>query len=199
MAFIAGNFLRMPLVELCQCINGRANLKTGISKANIYWACMLDNLSALPCLRFCEELHVSEETQPPSAPEKHGPSATEIQVELARTRTLLALDRTLLAWVRTSLSLIAFGFTLAKFVHDLIGHGLVVGIDAHYPRHFGVALMILGISGLLAGAFDYWRAVQRLKTSVDMPVWSTSLIMALCIAAIAIFLIVSLLADLKLQ
>ena len=146
-----------------------------------------------------EEPHVSEETHAPSAPEIQRPPASEIQVELARTRTLLALDRTLLAWIRTSLSLLAFGFTLAKFVHDLVGHGLLHGIDTHYPRHFGLSLMILGITGLLAGAFDYWRAVKRLRASVDMPDWSTSLIMSLCIAAIANFLIVSLLADLKLQ
>jgi putative membrane protein len=129
--------------------------------------------------------------------ELHKPAAPEIQVELARTRTLLALDRTLLAWVRTSLSLIAFGFTLAKFVHDLIGNGSLHGIDVHYPRHLGVTLMVLGITGLLAGAFDYWRAVKRLKASVDMPTLSTSLILSLLIAAIGTFLMFNLLADLR--
>jgi putative membrane protein len=131
--------------------------------------------------------------------EIHSTQAQAIQIELARTRTLLALDRTLLAWVRTSLSLIAFGFTLAKFVHELIGNGTLHGMDAHYPRHLGITLMLLGIAGLLAGAFDYWHAVKRLKSSVDMPVWSTSLILSLFIAAIGMFLMVSLLSDLKLN
>jgi len=131
--------------------------------------------------------------------EIHKPTAPEIQVELARVRTLLALDRTLLAWIRTSLSLIAFGFTLAKFVHQLVGDGALHAIDVHYPRHLGVALMILGIVGLLAGAYDYWQAVKRLRGSVDMPGWSTSLLIALFIAAIGAFLILSLLADLDLK
>jgi putative membrane protein len=132
---------------------------------------------------------VTEEIQKLSAP--------EVQVELARTRTLLALDRTLLAWVRTSISLIAFGFTLAKFVHDLITNGALHGMDVNYPRHVGIVLMVLGITGLLGGAYDHWRSVKRLRTSVDMPVFSVALLVALFLAAIGLLLMISLISDLS--
>jgi putative membrane protein len=126
-------------------------------------------------------------------------SAQEIQVELARTRTLLALDRTLLAWVRTSISLIAFGFTLAKFVHDLILSGSLHGVDAHYPRHLGITLMVLGIAGLLGGAYDHWRSVKRLKSATDMSLCSTALVVTLFLAVIGVLLMISLVSDLNRQ
>jgi putative membrane protein len=123
--------------------------------------------------------------------------AQEIQIELARTRTLLAMDRTLLAWVRTSISLTAFGFALAKIVHQLIQHGTLTGSNADYPKHIGIILMVLGITGLLGGAFDYWQSVRRLKKSVIMPSYSTALIVALLLACISASLMVCLIGELN--
>lgn len=124
------------------------------------------------------------------------PSYQDIQVEMARTRTLLALDRTLLAWVRTSLTLSAFGFTLAKFVHDLIAAGTLHLMDAKYPREFGIALMTLGIVGLLAGAFDHWRSVKRLQPTLHISFWSPSLIVALILAVLSAFVMTSIVSNL---
>ena len=126
-------------------------------------------------------------------------SIQEAQVEMARTRTVLALDRTLLAWVRTALSLIAFGFTLGRFVHDLIVAGTLHGIEAQYPRMLGVTLMVLGILALLAGAFDHWRSVKRLNVAVTMSVWSASLIVAIIIAIMGTLLMINLVTDLSPQ
>ncbi|NLF32655.1 MAG: DUF202 domain-containing protein, partial [Planctomycetes bacterium] len=39
--------------------------------------------------------------------------------DLAIQRTVLAAERTLLAWTRTSLALVAFGFTIYKFLQYL--------------------------------------------------------------------------------
>lgn len=125
------------------------------------------------------------------------PSAQDIQVELARTRTLLALDRTLLAWIRTSLTLIAFGFTLAKFVHDLIAIGSLHLIDAKYPRELGITLMVLGIIGLLAGAIDYWRSARRLSGTISVSYWSASLVVSLIVALVSIYIVSSLLTNLR--
>lgn len=134
----------------------------------------------------------------PLAETTDAPQKRDLGTELARSRTLLAMDRTLLAWVRTSLSLIAFGFTLAKFVHDLISTGHVHGMDVHYPRHLGVLLMVLGIGGLLGGAAEHYFAVKRLKKDFEISAWSTSLTVATVVAVIAIFLMVNLLSDLNL-
>ncbi len=131
---------------------------------------------------------MSEEIQVPA-----GPS----QLEMARTRTLLAMDRTLLAWVRTSISLCAFGFTLAKFVHSLILTGSLQGTNAAYPKHLGLVLMTLGILGLLGGAFDYWRSMNRLKKMVDMPTATTALLVSLVLAGISISLMACLIHDLN--
>jgi len=123
--------------------------------------------------------------------------AGESQLEMARMRTLLAMDRTLLAWVRTSISLCAFGFTLAKFVHVLIQNGSLQGTNAAYPKHLGLVLMLLGVSGLLGGAFDYWRSINRLKKMVDMPTATTALIVSLLLAFISVSLMICLIRDLN--
>lgn len=129
--------------------------------------------------------------------EVHPQTVQQIQTELARTRTVLAMDRTLLAWVRTSLSLIAFGFTLAKFVHDLIVSGALHSANSASPRHLGISLMFLGIIGLLGGAYDHHRSVKRLNAAVDISVWSSSLVVALVLAALSTYLMVNLLSNLS--
>ncbi len=125
------------------------------------------------------------------------PSNQDIQLELSRTRTLTALDRTLLAWIRTSLTLIGFGFTLAKFVHELIASGTIHLADSNYPRQLGITLMVLGIVGLFAGAIDYWRSVKALKATTPASYWSASLIVSLIIAIISILVMCSLLTNLR--
>ncbi len=127
------------------------------------------------------------------------PTDREIQIELATTRTLLAMDRTLLAWIRTSLTLIGFGFTLAKLVHDLIANGSLHLMNSKYPREVGIMLMILGIMGLLAGAIDYWRAVKRLSNAAPVSCWSASLVVSLILATVSILVMSNLLANLALS
>ncbi|MBS1954225.1 MAG: DUF202 domain-containing protein [Cyanobacteria bacterium SZAS-4] len=107
------------------------------------------------------------------------------------------MDRTLLAWVRTSLSLIGFGFTLAKFVHDLIVSGSIHGLNSAAPRRLGIALMVLGIGGLLGGAYDYKRSVKQLGGSVDISIWSPSLVVALILAVLSVYLTFNLVSNLS--
>ena|SRR5215471_16329954 len=128
--------------------------------------------------------------------ELNQPSAQEIQLELARIRTLQALETTLLAWVRTSLTLIAFGFTLASFVRDLIAKGYLRG-DEEYPRQLGISMMALGVAGLLGGAFDYVRLVRRLGTGVAVSAWTASLVVTLLVVVISVLLTINLLTHLK--
>jgi uncharacterized membrane protein YidH (DUF202 family) len=123
-------------------------------------------------------------------------SNSNLQVELAKVRTSLALDRTLLAWIRTSLTFITFGFALAKFMAELQreGHFHVFGPEKlDSPKALGLVLMMLGFAGLLGGALDYWRIVKRLdNTHIAVSPLSPSFIVAIVLSAITLFLMVTL-------
>lgn len=123
-------------------------------------------------------------------------SPSDLQMELARTRTLLAMERTLLAWIRTSLSLIAFGFTMSRFIHVLIGAGALRLPLSHFPRYVGIMLVILGILGLACGIFDHFRSVKRLQQNHSISPWSASVIMAVILAAIGLLLMIDILMNL---
>lgn len=112
-----------------------------------------------------------------------------------RARTALALDRTLLAWIRTALTLIGFGFTLAKFVHDMIARGVIHGAPPLYPRQIGFVLMGLGVATLVGGAFEYVRLGRKLGIAGIMS--SVSLLVTGCLVMLGVFLIASLLVELK--
>jgi putative membrane protein len=140
-----------------------------------------------------------------SASESKDPTATSglstlevqnLQVEMARTRTLLALDRTLLAWIRTSLALLGFGFTLARFVHDLIATKALPSLphSLQSPKQLGLTLMVLGIAGLLFGSYDHWNSVNQLRGEVKISAWSASLVVALFLAMLSLFLMFDLTA-----
>jgi len=64
-------------------------------------------------------------------------------------RTRLSADRTLMSVMRTSLSLIGFGFTIFQFFERLIETHVLKGTGA--ARHFGEALVLLGIGMLVVG------------------------------------------------
>src|SRR5262245_60026298 len=69
-------------------------------------------------------------------------------------RTAMSSDRTLMSVVRTSLSLIGFGFTIFQFFHMLNEQFLRRPL-AMAPRHFGLALIILGVALLTAGIINH--------------------------------------------
>ena len=64
-------------------------------------------------------------------------------------RTRMSADRTLMSVIRTSLSLIGFGFTIFQVFQKL--HETQVLKSSEAARHFGVALVLLGIAMLLVG------------------------------------------------
>ena len=83
-------------------------------------------------------------------------SAAEISTELAsrRTglsfqRTRLSADRTLMSVMRTSLSLIGFGFTIFQVFQK--AHEAQILRSSEAPRHFGEALVWLGLAMLIVG------------------------------------------------
>jgi putative membrane protein len=64
-------------------------------------------------------------------------------------RTRMSADRTLMSVIRTSLSLIGFGFTIFQVFQKL--HDAQVLKSSMAARHFGEALVVLGIAMLIVG------------------------------------------------
>ncbi len=118
---------------------------------------------------------------------------------MAFQRTRLAEDRTLMAVIRTSLSLI--GFTIFQCFQSLREKEVIAKAAA--PRHFGVALVGLGVLMLILGIAYHVRFMldlRRLRQSMSeeglihgemvFPV-SLTLVTAVLLLAIGLTAIVS--------
>jgi inner membrane protein YidH len=116
-------------------------------------------------------------------------------------RTRMSADRTLMAVIRTSLSLIGFGFTIYQVFQKL--YDAQVLKNARAPRHFGEALVLLGITMLVLGigyqiAFmlelrrrrDQLRDDGLIHAESGFPV-SLTLLVAIALLVIGVFAIVS--------
>ena len=124
---------------------------------------------------------------------------------MAFQRTRLAEDRTLMAVIRTALSLIGFGFTIFQFFQRLKEQDVISKAAA--PRHFGMALVWLGILMLALGIFyhvQFMLGLRRLRKSMreeglihgetGFPV-SLTLITALLLLAVGVAAIASMQFD----
>jgi putative membrane protein len=116
-------------------------------------------------------------------------------------RTRMSADRTLMSVIRTSLSLIGFGFTIYQVFAKLYEAEVLKSAGA--PRHFGLALVLLGVTMLVVGigyhvAFMLSLRRQREQMKVEglvhaespFPV-SLTLIVALLLLAIGLLAIAS--------
>ncbi len=77
-------------------------------------------------------------------------------------RTRMSADRTLMSVIRTSLSLIGFGFTIFQFFEKL-HEGNLVSSGSHAARHFGIALVVLGIAMLVIGIIYHVQFMRELR------------------------------------
>ena len=77
-------------------------------------------------------------------------------------RTRLSADRTLMSVIRTSLSLISFGFTIFQVFQKLKESAMLQG-SAAPARHFGVALVSLGIAMLVFGIIYHVQFMLGLR------------------------------------
>jgi putative membrane protein len=122
---------------------------------------------------------------------------SDIQGELSAIGAELALERTLLAWIRTALTFIGFGFTLAKFVHDMISQGMLRGVNPEYPRQLGFTLMALGIVSLIGAAGEYVQTRKRIRMGTGLRRWSMSLAITVFLAIVCLLLMVNIFFELK--
>jgi putative membrane protein len=92
------------------------------------------------------------------------PTLSSRRTALAFQRTRMSADRTLMAVIRTSLSLIGFGFTIYQFfryLRETAGATQLVRGEA--PRHFGMALVILGVVMLSLGIWKHVAFMLELR------------------------------------
>lgn len=106
-------------------------------------------------------------------------SSSDMNLQLAMTRTALSLDRTLLSWIRTSLALIGFGFTLAKYIHVLVTHDALRSLKIDSPRTIGIIMMLLGVGGIAGGIVQYLNSMSHLKRVGVVSQWTPALVMAI--------------------
>ena len=76
-------------------------------------------------------------------------------------RTRMSADRTLMSVIRTSLSLIGFGFTIYQVFQKLYEAQVLKSSVA--PRHFGEALVVLGIGMLVLGIGYQFAFMSELR------------------------------------
>src|SRR6516165_10408060 len=82
------------------------------------------------------------------------PDRISVELSSRRTgmsfqRTRLSADRTLMSVIRTSLALIGFGFTIYQIFEK--AHDAQILSSGTAARHFGEALVFLGIGMLVVG------------------------------------------------
>jgi uncharacterized membrane protein YidH (DUF202 family) len=76
-------------------------------------------------------------------------------------RTRLSAERTLMSFIRTSLSMIGFGFTIYQVLKKLVESGLITDLGA--SRHFGTALVALGVVLLIGGILYHVAFMRELR------------------------------------
>lgn len=142
--------------------------------------------------------------QKPEIPKDPRPNESTLlarqRTTLALERSFLAVERTLMAWLRTSLSMISFGFTLAKFFQYLAGqHGgapIVGRLGSTWsPRAVGTAMVLIGTGALIAAVVQHRRRVSALQREGLMPQWNLAYWVALILAALGAFALLSLVLD----
>jgi len=135
----------------------------------------------------------------PPAPDQAGKAprtSDELAAErtgLAAERTLMAADRSLMAWIRTALSMISFGFTIYKLLQGFEEAGTHLS-HASSPPTMGMFLTGMGTLAMVLGTIEYWYRLQDLRKLDSFAIWRPSLVMALLMSAIGLFLFVAIIA-----
>ena len=126
---------------------------------------------------------MSQETPNLRDPRGDGPG-------MAAFNTKLALDRTTLAWIRTTLTMASFGFGMVTFFRSL-QQGAPSAETARLHQgaiHFGVALIVIGITAMLCASLSHWFTLRRLRRG-ETPVlsqWPLSITVALLFTIIGL-------------
>lgn len=109
----------------------------------------------------------SQETDSAQAGNRSGQVGFTDELAMRRTgmsfqRTRMSADRTLMSVIRTSLSLIGFGFTIFQIFKKLQEANVLRSSGS--PRHFGTALVLLGVVMLVVGIGYHLQFMLELRS-----------------------------------
>ena len=110
---------------------------------------------------------------------------------LAIDRTRLAAERSLMAWVRTALSMIAFGFTIYKFLQATQAQSKATIFRPDAPRNVGLLLVGIGTFAVTVACIQHWKYVRKLAPDQPRRVWDLSMIVGILIGLLGLLLFVS--------
>ena len=121
------------------------------------------------------------------------------RTDMAVARTTMAADRTLLSWVRTSLSLMGFGFTIYKFLAYLLQMpGNVEKVsDPEGPKLLGIIMLSASVLCIVFGMIEYYDIFRRFGRQQNQKLWGTAFIMAFLTALLSIFLLISIISNIR--
>ncbi len=110
---------------------------------------------------------------------------------LAIDRTRLAADRSLMAWVRTALSLIAFGFTIYKFLQTIQEQSSVPVLRPNAPRNLGLLLVGLGTFAVTVACIQHWTYVKKLSPHQPCKLWDLTILVGIVIGLLGLLIFAS--------
>ena len=110
---------------------------------------------------------------------------------LAIDRTRMASERTLQAWVRTALSMIAFGFTLYKFLQVMQAQSTVPVLRPNPPRNVGLTLVGIGTFAVAVACVQHWQYVRKLRPDQPYKPWDLAFIVAILIGLLGVLIFAS--------
>ena len=113
------------------------------------------------------------------------------RTDLAIQRTSMAADRSLMAWIRTALSMIGFGFTIFKFLQYVRDDIVEITLRQQLPRNLGLFLIGLGTLSMIYGSIQYMLTMKSIPAQSRHTAWRFPIIAACSIAALGLFLFIT--------
>ena len=124
-------------------------------------------------------------SQDPQSPLAHQ------RTQFAKYRAQLALDRTTLAWLRTALTFATFGFGMVGFFRTIQQRANTPESERMHQAaiHMGVALILIGIIGLLSAAAAHLLALGKLRRGEALPlsIWPLTVTMSVLVSILGLY------------
>ena len=102
---------------------------------------------------------------------------------LAAGRTAMAADRSFKNWTVTGITLIAFGFTIYRYILSLSEE-----LTRNDALGIGLFLIGLGTVMIMYGAAEYWENMRELHQFYGVQLKKTNLLFGLAVAGFGIYL-----------
>jgi putative membrane protein len=111
--------------------------------------------------------------------------------DLALDRNRMASERTLMAWVRTALSMIAFGFTIYKFLQAIQEQSKMPVYRPNAPRNLGLLLVGIGTFAVAVACIQHWKYVRKLSPDQPWAPWDLAFVVGIMLGLLGILILAS--------